>query len=101
MNSSMNADQIASFIGQHAIALLLFGFVLMLGATLLFWNLLDRNAQRFWQAGADAWSKILNLPVVVRLRERFPWLWNTLGGRFAPEGYLGLHFTIAVCALLV
>jgi membrane-associated phospholipid phosphatase len=101
MNSSMNADQLASFLGQHAIALLLFGFVLMLGATLLFWNFLDRNAQRFWQAGAKVWSKILSLSVVTRFRERFPRLWNTVGRRFAPEGYLGLHFTIAVCVLLI
>ncbi len=97
----MNADQFASFLGQHAIALLLFGFALMFGATLLFWNFLDRNAQRFWQAGANVWSKILSLSAVTRFRERFPWLWNTVGRRFATEGYLGLHFTIAVCVLLI
>jgi membrane-associated phospholipid phosphatase len=101
MNWQMNADQIASFLGQHAIAVLLFGFVLMLGATLLYWNFLDRNAQRFWQAGANAWSKIPNVAPVTHFRERFPWLWNMLGRRFAPESYLGLHFTIAVCVLLI
>jgi membrane-associated phospholipid phosphatase len=101
MNSWFNVDEVASFLGQHAIALLVLSFVLMLGATLLFWNLLDRNEQKLWQSGANAWSQIQNLPAVGRLRERFPWLWNTVRKRFTPEGYLGLHFTISVGVLLI
>jgi membrane-associated phospholipid phosphatase len=101
MNSWFNADQVASFLGQHAIALLVLSFFLMLGATLFFWNFIDRNEQRFWQYGAHAWFQIQkNLPGVRRFRERFPWVWNTVKQRFSPEGYLGLHFTISVCLLL-
>jgi membrane-associated phospholipid phosphatase len=101
MNSWFNADQAASFLGQHALVLLALSFLLMLGATVFFWNFLDRNEQRIWQSGANAWVRIQNMSAVSRFRERFPWFWDTVKKRLAPEGYLGLHFTISVCVLLI
>jgi membrane-associated phospholipid phosphatase len=101
MNSSFNADDVASFLGQHAIALLALSFVLIFSAALFFWNFLDRNERKVWQFAANAWYQIQNLPALRRIRERFPWLWNTVKQRFSPESYLGLHFTIAICVLLI
>jgi membrane-associated phospholipid phosphatase len=101
MTSSFNVDDVASFLGQHAIALLGLSFVLMFSAALFFWNFLDRNERKVWQFAANTWHQIQNLPVLRRFRERFPWLWNTVKRRFSPESYLGLHFTIAICVLLI
>ena len=101
MNSWFDADHAATFLGQHAIALFLLSFVLMSGATLFFWRFLDRNEGNFWQFAANSWLQIQNLPPVSLFRERFPGVWRILKQRLAPEGYLGLHFTISVCVLLI
>jgi membrane-associated phospholipid phosphatase len=101
MHSWFDADHASTFLGQHAIALLVLSFVLMLSATLFFWRFLERNEGNFWQFAANAWFQIQNLPPVSRFREDFPGVWRILKQRLAPEGYLGLHFTISVCVLLI
>jgi membrane-associated phospholipid phosphatase len=97
----LNAEHAAAFVGHHAIVLLLLSFVLMFSATLVFWDLFDRNEGKFWQLASRVWSKIQRWPPAQRFPERFPALWRLVEGRFAPETYLGLHFTISVCILLI
>jgi membrane-associated phospholipid phosphatase len=91
----------AAFIGHHAIALLLLSIILMFGATLLFWDLLDRNEGKFWKFASRIWSKTQGWPPARRFPERFPKLWRAVQERFSSKTYLGLHFTISVCILLI
>src|ERR1700736_2735079 len=99
--SWLNADHAGAFFGQHAILVLGLVLASVFGAAIGLWHLLDQQETRLWNFADAAWKRLQNSAVVSHFRDRFPRAWTMVTHRLSPEGYLGLHFTISLCALSV
>ncbi len=97
----IGADQAGSFLGQHAIMVLGIVLAVMFGAAIGLWRLLDQQESRLWAFADAAWKQFQNSPLISCFRDRFPRAWTMVTRRLSPEGYLGLHFTISLCVLLL
>lgn len=90
-------DSWASWIGAHALAILLVIFVTALGVVATLWRLFEL---KLW-AHTDDWrQRVLGLAFAKRLQQRYPRVWRFFGARFAPDSYLGLHLTIGLLVTL-
>jgi membrane-associated phospholipid phosphatase len=90
-------DSCASWIGAHALAILLVIFVTALGVIATLWRLFEL---KLW-AHLDGWrQRVLGLAFAERLHKRYPRVWRFFGARFAPDSYLGLHLTIGLLVTL-
>ena len=101
MRACIDADHAGSFLGQHAIMVLGIVLAAMFGAAIGLWRLLDQQENRLWTFADAAWKQLQNSHLVSSFRNRFPRAWTVVTRRLSPEGYLGLHFTISLCVLLV
>jgi membrane-associated phospholipid phosphatase len=99
--SWIDADQAGAFLGQHAILFLGLVLASLFGAAIGLWHLLDQQENRLWNFADAAWKRLQTLALVSNFRDRFPRAWNAVTRRLSPEGYLGLHFTISICILLI
>jgi undecaprenyl-diphosphatase len=97
----MNADSLGHFIGAHA--LLLFGglALIMLLLTAIAWWAVGRWGERWWRAGMQAWTTLLQSEWVKQLLARFPGLRKLRENRFVAGGYLGVHGVIGFLIVLV
>jgi membrane-associated phospholipid phosphatase len=90
-------DSCASWIGAHALAILLVIFVTALGVIAILWRLFEL---KLW-AHPDGWrQRVLGLPFAERLHKGYPRVWRFLCARLAPDSYLGLHLTIGLLVTL-
>jgi membrane-associated phospholipid phosphatase len=99
--SWFNPEHVGAFLGQHGIVALSLVLASVFGAAIGLWRLLDQEESRLWNVADAACKRFQNFPLVSHFRDRFPRAWTMVIHRFSPEGYLGLHFTISLCALLV
>ena len=90
-------DSCASWIGAHAVAILLVIFVAVLGGIAILWRLFEL---KIW-APPNGWGeRVLGLPFAERLHKDYPRVWRFFCSRFAPDSYLGLHLTIGLLITL-
>jgi membrane-associated phospholipid phosphatase len=99
--SWIDADQAGAFLGQHAILFLCLVLASLFGAAIGLWHLLDQQENRLWNLADAAWKRLQTLALVSNFRDHFPRAWDAVTRRLSPEGYLGLHFTISICILLI
>src|SRR5512145_1841623 len=89
-------QELAQFIGTHAIELLLVLLIVVLLAIVLLWRWYEAYEQKLWDMFSALWGAIASLSFVQKLRQRYPRAWSFLGARLSPSHYLGLHLTLGL-----
>jgi membrane-associated phospholipid phosphatase len=90
------AQELAQFIGTHAIELLLVLLIVVLLAIALLWRWYGAYEQKLWDMFSALWAAIASLSFVQKVRQRYPRAWSFLGAHLSPTNYLGLHLTIGL-----
>lgn len=95
------AQLFAEFIGAHALAFTAALLVIVLAGIALLWRLFEAYYLRLWEITSGLWQRVILLPPLPKLRQRYPGVWSFLGNRLSPTGYLGLHLTLGLILCLV
>jgi undecaprenyl-diphosphatase len=90
------AQELAQFIGMHAIELLLILLIVVLLAIILLRRWFEAYNHKLWKGVSVLWRTIASLSFVQRLRQRYPRAWSFGEARLSPTNYLGLHLTIGL-----
>ncbi len=94
-------EHLIQFIGAYAGVLLIGILVIILITIALLWRWLERSSHILWKLLSDFWRWLVKLPPFHWLRQHVPWLWQFLGHRLSPQGYLGLHLTLGLIWIML
>ncbi|HXV43197.1 MAG TPA: phosphatase PAP2 family protein [Anaerolineae bacterium] len=90
------AQELAQFIGMHAIELLLILLVVVLLTIVLLWRWFEAYHRKLWKMVSASWRIMASLSFVQRLQRQYPRAWSFGGARLSPTNYLGLHLTLGL-----
>jgi membrane-associated phospholipid phosphatase len=96
-----SVEQIATFIGGHAVLLFGCGLTLMLAITAALWWAVKRYGEKLWQCAANYWLRLVETPLFGALRRRVPVRVASWLHPLRPGGYLGLHAAIGFPVVLL